>query len=98
MKHFFTLCLAALTLSSAFAATSWEKVTVNGQSRDIKVHVPDNTPSGAALVIACHGMNQSADWHVSENVFQESIGYLFAKIINFGEYFHFRMRIQHIRE
>ncbi len=67
MKHFFTLCLAALTLSSAFAATSWEKVTVNGQSRDIKVHVPDNTPSGAALVIACHGMNQSADWHDSNS-------------------------------
>ena len=63
MKHLFTICLAAMAISSATAATTWEKLTVNGLSRDMKVHVPDNTPSGAALVIACHGMNQSAQWH-----------------------------------
>lgn len=63
MKHIFTICLAAMAISSATAATTWEKLTVNGLSRDMKVHVPDNTPSGAALVIACHGMNQSAQWH-----------------------------------
>lgn len=63
MKHIFTICLAAFAISSATAATSWEKITVNGTKRDMKVHVPDNTPSGAALVIACHGMNQSAQWH-----------------------------------
>ncbi len=67
MKHLFTICLATLSISVASAATTWEKVSVNGQSRDIKVHIPDNTPSGAALVIACHGMNQSADWHDSNS-------------------------------
>ena len=63
MKHFLALCIALSSLVSASASTTWEKLTVNGQSRDMKVHVPDNTPSGAALVIACHGMNQSAQWH-----------------------------------
>ncbi|MDE7421256.1 MAG: dienelactone hydrolase family protein [Muribaculaceae bacterium] len=63
MKHLFTFCLAAIAFSSAYPATSWEKIKVNGLTRDMKVHVPENTPSGAALVIACHGMNQSAQWH-----------------------------------
>lgn len=67
MKHLLTLCLAALAVSSVSAATTWEKIKVNGVNRDIKVHVPDETPSGAALVIACHGMNQSADWHDSNS-------------------------------
>ena len=67
MKHLLTICIAAFSLASASAGTTWEKLTVNGQSRDIKVHVPDNTPAGASLVIACHGMNQSADWHDSNS-------------------------------
>ncbi len=58
-----TAALSAASLFSASAETVWEKVSVNGTQRDIKVHVPDNTPAGASLVIACHGMNQSADWH-----------------------------------
>lgn len=58
-----TALITVASVVTGFAATTWEKVKVNGGSRDIKVHVPDNTPSGAALVIACHGMNQSADWH-----------------------------------
>lgn len=67
MKQILTICLAAMAIASASAATTWEKITVNGTSRDMKVHVPDDTPSGAALVIACHGMNQSADWHDSNS-------------------------------
>ena len=63
MKHLFTFCLAALAIASASAASSWEKIKVNGTNRDMKVYVPKDTPSGAALVIACHGMNQSAQWH-----------------------------------
>lgn len=62
MKYFMTICLAAMALT-ATAATSREKIDVNGTKRDIKLHVPDNTPSGAPLVIACHGANQSAEWH-----------------------------------
>ncbi|MDE6695346.1 MAG: dienelactone hydrolase family protein [Muribaculaceae bacterium] len=67
MKHLLTLCLAALAFSCVSAATTWEKIKVNGVNRDIKVHVPKDTPSGSALVIACHGMNQSADWHDSNS-------------------------------
>lgn len=67
MKHLLTICMVAFTLASASAATTWEKVSVNGTNRDIKVHVPTNTPAGASLVIACHGMNQSADWHDSNS-------------------------------
>lgn len=67
MKHLLTACLAALAFSSVSAATTWEKIKVNGVNRDIKVHVPNDTPSGSALVIACHGMNQSADWHDSNS-------------------------------
>ena len=59
--------MAAFSLVSAFASTTWENVTVNGTSRKMKVHVPDDTPSGAALVIACHGMNQDANWHDSNS-------------------------------
>lgn len=59
--------MATASITGAVAATTWEKLTVNGLTRDMKVHVPDNTPSGAALVIACHGMNQSADWHDSNS-------------------------------
>ena len=67
MKHLITVCIAALVVATATATVKWEKLSVNGQTRDIKVHVPDNTPSGAALVIACHGMNQSAEWHDSNS-------------------------------
>ena len=63
MKQILTTCLVALTLLGASAATTREKLTVNGVQRDMKVHVPTNTPKGAPLVIACHGANQSADWH-----------------------------------
>lgn len=56
-----------MAVALAPAATTWEKLQVNGTNRDIKVHVPDNTPAGASLVIACHGMNQSADWHDSNS-------------------------------
>lgn len=63
MKHLFTTCLLAASILTVSAATTCDKLTVNGTTRDIKVHVPDNTPAGAPLVIACHGANQSADWH-----------------------------------
>ena len=53
----------SLLTASAASYTTWEKITANGKSRDIKVHIPDATPQGAPLVIACHGANQSADWH-----------------------------------
>ena len=67
MRHLLTICMTAFSLVSAFGATTWENVTVNGTSRKMKVHVPDDTPSGAALVIACHGMNQDANWHDSNS-------------------------------
>lgn len=67
MKHLFTICLAALAISSASAGATWEKIKVNGTNRDMKVYVPQDTPSGAALVIACHGMNQDANWHDSNS-------------------------------
>lgn len=67
MKQLYAIFISSLTVASMSASTTWEKVNVNGSSRDIKVHVPENTPDGAALVIACHGMNQSADWHDSNS-------------------------------
>lgn len=67
MKHLITICMVGLSLATATAATTWEKIKVNGTTRDMKVHVPEDTPSGAALVIACHGMNQSAEWHDSNS-------------------------------
>lgn len=67
MKHLLTIFLAAASLASATAASTWQSLTVDGVSRKMKVYVPDNTPSGAALVIACHGMNQDANWHDSNS-------------------------------
>ena len=67
MRHLLTICMASLSLVSAYAGPTWESLTVNGTSRKMKVYVPDNTPSGAALVIACHGMNQDANWHDSNS-------------------------------
>ena len=67
MKHILTICMASLSLVSAYAGATWESLTVNGTNRKMKVYVPDDTPSGAALVIACHGMNQDANWHDSNS-------------------------------
>lgn len=67
MKKTITLFLTALTLFSVSGATVWKKVNVNGTNRDIKVHLPESMKGGDALVIACHGMNQSADWHDSNS-------------------------------
>ncbi|MDE6741311.1 MAG: dienelactone hydrolase family protein [Muribaculaceae bacterium] len=67
MKRLLTICMASLSMVSAYAGGTWESLTVNGASRKMKVYVPDNTPSGAALVIACHGMNQDANWHDSNS-------------------------------
>lgn len=69
MKKLLALCIVALTLAYSAAAPTakWEKIKVDGLDRDMKVYVPKDTPSGAALVIACHGMNQSADWHDSNS-------------------------------
>ncbi len=55
-----TLLLTLLTVAPAWAL---ETMTVNGQSRTYLLHKPQNLPDNAPLVIACHGMNQSADWH-----------------------------------
>lgn len=52
-----------MTLLSVSATSVWKKVSVNGVNRDIKVYLPESMSGGDALVIACHGMNQSADWH-----------------------------------
>lgn len=52
-----------MTLLSVSATSVWKKVSVNGVNRDIKVYLPESMRGGDALVIACHGMNQSADWH-----------------------------------
>ncbi|MDE6342571.1 MAG: dienelactone hydrolase family protein [Muribaculaceae bacterium] len=62
-KLMISAAVASLPLFIASASTTWEDVNVNGSTRKIKLHVPDDTPAGASLVIACHGMNQSADWH-----------------------------------
>lgn len=67
MKKLITLSLAIVTFFSVSATTVWKKVSVNGTNRDIKVHLPETMRGGDALVIACHGMNQSADWHDSNS-------------------------------
>ncbi len=66
-RHLITVCLAVASLFTATAASSWQSIKVNGTDRKMKVYVPENTPSGAALVIACHGMNQDANWHDSNS-------------------------------
>ncbi|MDE7096734.1 MAG: dienelactone hydrolase family protein [Muribaculaceae bacterium] len=66
-RHLITVCLAVTSLFTATAASSWQSIKVNGTDRKMKVYVPENTPSGAALVIACHGMNQDANWHDSNS-------------------------------
>lgn len=63
MKRLITACLATGILLSASAATTREKITVGSDVREMKVHVPEKAAKGAPLVIACHGANQSADWH-----------------------------------
>lgn len=60
MKHYL---LAFICLSSLMAmAEGPEKIVVDGKSRNMIVHVPDNTPQNAPLVITLHGFNQSADY------------------------------------
>ncbi len=66
-KHLITIGLAVASVLSAAAASTWESIKVNGTDRKMKVYVPENTPGGAALVIACHGMNQDANWHDSNS-------------------------------
>lgn len=67
MKKLITFGILALALATASAATTREKMTVDGTSREIKVHVPDDLPADAPLVIACHGANQDANWHDSNS-------------------------------
>lgn len=60
MKHYL---LAFLCLSSLFAmAEGPEKLVVDGKSRNMIVHVPEDTPENAPLVISLHGFNQSAEY------------------------------------
>ncbi len=55
--------LAFLCLSSLAAmAEGPEKLVVNGKTRNMIVHVPENTPQNAPLVISLHGFNQSAEY------------------------------------
>lgn len=60
MKHYLLafLCLSSLTAM----AEGPEKIIVDGKSRNMIVHVPENTPQNAPLVITLHGFNQSADY------------------------------------
>ena len=67
MKKLISLSLAMMAIFSVSAGAIWEKVNVNGANRDIKVYLPESMRGGDALVIACHGMNQSADWHDSNS-------------------------------
>lgn len=60
MKHYL---LAFLCLSSmAVMAEGPEQIVVNGKSRNMIVHVPEDTPPNAPLVISLHGFNQSAEY------------------------------------
>lgn len=63
MKTLLFAGLAAVALAMSPSAAALEQINVNGTQRAIKVHVPEALPAGAPLVIACHGANQSADWH-----------------------------------
>lgn len=58
--------IIAIMLTLAMAGSVWgldKNITVGGKSRNMRVHIPANMPEGAPLVIACHGMNQDANWH-----------------------------------
>ncbi len=63
MKHYLLafLCLSSLTAM----AEGPEKLIVDGKSRNMIVHVPENTPQNAPLVITLHGFNQSAEYQRS---------------------------------
>lgn len=63
MKRLLLTCLVLVAMVYAPAALALETLTVDGKQRTMKVYVPDGLPTGASLVIACHGANQSADWH-----------------------------------
>lgn len=63
MKTLLFAGLAAVALAMSPSAAALEQINVNGTQRALKVHVPEALPAGAPLVIACHGANQSADWH-----------------------------------
>lgn len=67
LKYLLTSLLALATICSVSAEATWQKIKVNGTTRDMKVYVPQDIESGAALVIACHGMNQDANWHDSNS-------------------------------
>lgn len=63
MKQLLFVLLAALF--AVFPSRALENLKVGGTVRTMKVHAPAGLPSGAPLVIACHGANQDAEWHDS---------------------------------
>lgn len=65
MKRFLlTLIMAVVVTASAMAL---ENITVNGAVRTMIVHAPKDIAENAALVIACHGANQDANFHSTQN-------------------------------
>lgn len=66
-----------MIIGLAVGAAAWlgaealENMTVNGLTRSMLVHVPQELPENAALVIACHGMNQDANWHKSNSAWTQ---------------------------
>lgn len=67
MNRLISYLLIAVAMTLTPAVHALEQLTVNGSQRTMKVHVPEGLPDGAPLVIACHGANQSADWHDSNS-------------------------------
>lgn len=67
MKKFFTACLLGFALTSLAATPAWEEVKVKGSTRKMLVHIPDDMPSKAPLVISCHGMNQDPNYQCFTN-------------------------------
>lgn len=67
MKRIFTACLLGLAIASMSADPTWEDVKVNGSTRKMLVHIPENMPAKAPLVISCHGMNQDPNYQCYTN-------------------------------
>lgn len=62
-----SLLIGASLMANAAGTTTRETITVNGQQREMLVHLPNKLADGAPLVISCHGMNQDANYQCNTN-------------------------------
>lgn len=69
MKHLLSIILTSVLC--IMQGQAMENLTVGGTKREMIVYAPKGLPQQAPLVIACHGMNQSASYLQGDSHWEE---------------------------